>query len=195
MRYHSVHVNENTEKKHEKINSLTGFRDKIWIRAPWIRGKRIIQIGRICYFFPLFGVRGGAVGWSTGLQAGKSRVRFPMVSLKFFHWHIPSARTMALELTQPLTEMSTRNISWGVKAADAWGWQPHHLHVPNDLKSGNILDPSGPVQACNGITLSLPLFKKNFSALFYRLWRTRRNTRYSSLLVAETCCLDGMYVF
>ena len=34
-----------------------------------------------------------------------------------FHWHSPSSRTMALELTQPLTEMSTRNISWGVKAA------------------------------------------------------------------------------
>jgi hypothetical protein len=27
--------------------------------------------------------------------------------------HNPSGRTMALGLTQPLTEMSTRNISWG----------------------------------------------------------------------------------
>jgi hypothetical protein len=31
----------------------------------------------------------------------------------------PSDRTKALGLTQPLTEMSTRNISWWVKAADA----------------------------------------------------------------------------
>jgi len=30
-----------------------------------------------------------------------------------FHRHNPSDRTMALRLTQPLTEMSTRNISWG----------------------------------------------------------------------------------
>ena len=30
-----------------------------------------------------------------------------------FHWHNPSGRTMALKLTQPLTEMSTRNVSWG----------------------------------------------------------------------------------
>jgi len=30
-----------------------------------------------------------------------------------FHLRNPSGRTMALELTQPLTEMSTRNISWG----------------------------------------------------------------------------------
>ena len=30
-----------------------------------------------------------------------------------FHWHNPSDRTMVLGLTQPLTEMSTRRISWG----------------------------------------------------------------------------------
>ena len=30
-----------------------------------------------------------------------------------FHWH-PSDRTMALGSTQPLTEMSTRRISWGL---------------------------------------------------------------------------------
>jgi hypothetical protein len=34
-------------------------------------------------------------------------------------WHNPSGRTMTLEVTQPLTEMSTRNIAWGVKAAGA----------------------------------------------------------------------------
>ena len=32
-------------------------------------------------------------------------------------FHNPSGRTIALGLTQPLTEMSTRNISSGVKAA------------------------------------------------------------------------------
>jgi len=32
---------------------------------------------------------------------------------EIFHWHNSSGRTMALGLTQPLTEMSTRNISWG----------------------------------------------------------------------------------
>ena len=36
-----------------------------------------------------------------------------------FHWHNPSDRTMALGSTQPLTEMSTRSIFWGVKAAGA----------------------------------------------------------------------------
>jgi hypothetical protein len=30
------------------------------------------------------GARGGAVGWGTALQAGRSRVRFPIISLDFF---------------------------------------------------------------------------------------------------------------
>ena len=34
-----------------------------------------------------------------------------------FHWHNSSACTMAVGSTQPLTEMSTRNISWVVYAA------------------------------------------------------------------------------
>jgi hypothetical protein len=52
-------------------------------------------------------------GWGTALRTRRSRVRFPMVSLDFFHWHNPSVRTMAMGLTQPPTEMNARNISWG----------------------------------------------------------------------------------
>jgi hypothetical protein len=44
-----------------------------------------------------------------------------MVSVDFFIGHNPSSRTMALGSTQHLTEMSTRKISWGVKAAGAYG--------------------------------------------------------------------------
>ena len=54
------------------------------------------------------GTRCGTVGRGTTLQAGRSRVRFPMVSLEIFIDN-PSGRTMALGLTQPLREMSTRN--------------------------------------------------------------------------------------
>ena len=32
----------------------------------------------------------------------------------------PSGRTMALGLTQPLTEISTRNISWGLRRPVRW---------------------------------------------------------------------------
>jgi len=60
-----------------------------------------------------------------------------------------------LRLTQPLTKMSTRNISWEVKATGELGWQPYHLHVPIVSKSGNLnpLEPIRPVQASNGIAL------------------------------------------
>ena len=62
---------------------------------------------------------GSAVGWGTALQVGRTRVRFRIVSLEILHWHNPSGRTMALGLTQHLTEISARNISWGVKGAGA----------------------------------------------------------------------------
>jgi len=66
---------------------------------------------------------------------------------------------MALGSTQPLVKMSTRNISWGLKAAGAWGWQPHHFHVPNVMKSGKLklLEPSGPHRACYGTPLPFNL--------------------------------------
>jgi hypothetical protein len=45
---------------------------------------------------------------------------------------------MALESTQPLVKTS---IFLVVKAAGAWGWRPHHPHVPNVMK---IWEPKTP---------------------------------------------------
>jgi hypothetical protein len=44
------------------------------------------------------------------LQAGRSRVRFPMRSLD---WPNPCSRTTSLRSIQPVTEMSTRNLPGG----------------------------------------------------------------------------------
>jgi hypothetical protein len=44
------------------------------------------------------------------LQAERSRLRFPMRSIDFSIDIQISSRTMALGSTQPLTEMSTRNL-------------------------------------------------------------------------------------
>jgi len=52
------------------------------------------------------GASGGVVGLGTALQAESSRVW-----LEFFINNL-SGSTMAQRSTQPLTEMSTSNISW-----------------------------------------------------------------------------------
>jgi hypothetical protein len=39
------------------------------------------------------------------------QARFPKMSLNIFNLPNPNSRTMALELTQPLTELNTRNLS------------------------------------------------------------------------------------
>jgi len=75
-----------------------------------------------------------------------------------FIW-LSTAQSAYISQYQPLTEMSTRNISRGVKLACAYVWKRNHLHVPIVWKSGSLtlLEPSGPVQACNGIALPLPI--------------------------------------
>ena len=75
-----------------------------------------------------------------------------------FHWHNPSGRTMALGSTQPLTEMSTRCISWGDKACRCVRLTNLPPSCAVVMKSGNLyfVEPSGPLQACNGTALPLP---------------------------------------
>ena len=50
----------------------------------------------------------------------------------------------------------------GVEAVGVWGWQPHHLHVPNVMKSEslNLLEPSGPHRACHGTPLTFTFILK-----------------------------------
>jgi hypothetical protein len=69
----------------------------------------LIDIAAYCTYS---GARGSVVGWGTTLQAGGLRVWSPML-LDFFNWSNTSRRTMALGSTQPLTEMSTRNLHRG----------------------------------------------------------------------------------
>jgi hypothetical protein len=57
---------------------------------------------------------------------------------------------MALRLTELLKEMSTRNISGGGKGGGCLGVTTLPRSCA-DSGSRNLLEPSGPVQACNGI--------------------------------------------
>ena len=85
-----------------------------------------------------------------------------------FYWHNPSGRT--------------RSISCGVEVADAHSWQPYHLHVPTVLKHGslNLLEPSGPVQTCNGIALPLLFFQGRFSEVTTH-WKEYSKTKKCTL--------------
>jgi len=61
----------------------------------------------------------GGTRWRSWLRhcatSRKVAGSIPDSVIGIFHSQNPSGRTMALGLIQPLTEMSTRNISWGVK--------------------------------------------------------------------------------
>jgi hypothetical protein len=79
-------------------------------------------------------------------------------------------------------------------------WIPHyHLHVPIVLKSGsfNLLEPSGPVKACNGIDLPSPLpyrFQpwtlKSRGDVLYPFRRIKHKTNNKNLwhLLAPSIC-------
>jgi hypothetical protein len=88
------------------------------------------------------GARGRVVGWGTMLQAGTSPVRVPD-EVDFFNWPNPSSRTMALGSTQPLTEMSTRNLPGDKKRPARRADNVAAVYEPNVWKCG-ILNLSQP---------------------------------------------------
>ena len=70
-----------------------------------------------------------------------------MVSMEFFIDIILSGRTVALGLTQPVTEMSTRNISWGGKGGRCVGLTTLPPACDDCLEiweTLNLLEPSEP---------------------------------------------------
>ena len=71
-------------------------------------------------FNPMLFCKGGT-RWRSWLRYSATSLKFAgSISDGFigiFHRLTPSGRTMAMGLTQPLTETSTRNIFWGVKAS------------------------------------------------------------------------------
>jgi len=95
----------------------------------------------------------------------------------------------------------------GVKAASAWGWRPHHLHVLNVMKSGslNLLEPSGPQtgpvtgllyliilyysyeRTCN-IEMEMYFFNRGSSPLPIFLGSLNQQT-----WIGETCSMNGWH--
>lgn len=63
--------------------------------------------------------------WLRHSASRKSRVQFPMRSLRYFITLVLLARTMG----HGVYPTFNRSISWVVKAAGARGWQSYHRHV------------------------------------------------------------------
>jgi hypothetical protein len=78
-----------------------------------------------------------------------------------------------LESIQPLTEMSTRNISWG-KGGRCVGLTTLPPSCATVLKSGilSFLEPSEPVKACKGVALLFYLYMDAvvINILLYMFW-------------------------
>jgi hypothetical protein len=79
--------------------------------------EKICEEAVVAHFSLVHGIlraaHGSIVGWGTMLQVERSRDLFLMRSLDFLNWPHPSSLTVALGLTQLLTEMSVRNLPGG----------------------------------------------------------------------------------
>jgi hypothetical protein len=102
----------------------------------------------------MLGVLGSVIGWGAMLQAGRLQLRFP-ISLDVSNLPNPSSHTTTLGSTQPLTEISTRNLPGGKSG--------QHIMLRNSLpsvswlsrksRSLNVWQPYGPPWPVTEITL------------------------------------------
>jgi hypothetical protein len=92
---------------------------------------------------------GGAVGCRHCATSLKVAGSIPDGVIWIFHFLNPSGGTMALGSNQPLTEMSTRDVSWGlrrpVRTADNLTTFMCRLSI--NSWSLTLLEPQGPVEA------------------------------------------------
>jgi hypothetical protein len=96
------------------------------------------------------GTCGSVVGWGTMLQAGRSPVRV-LDEVDFFNLPNTSSRTMTLGSTQPLTEMSTRNLPGGNERPACRADNLVAVCEPNVWKCGSLQG----------------LYRDNFTFTFY----------------------------
>jgi hypothetical protein len=94
--------------------------------------------------YPIFGICGGAVSWDTALQAGRSRVPFPMVSLRFFDLIFPAPLWPGVDSDYKRNYQGSSlggkggrcvGLTLQPSCADWNSWQPRLSGVLGDLSS------------------------------------------------------------
>jgi hypothetical protein len=111
-------------------------------------------------FVSLPGALSSLVGWGTMLQVGRSPVRVPG-EMEFFNLPNPSNRSMFLGPTEPLTEMSTRNICVGIKGGRRvrlTNLSPSVSRLFRKMWESRRLTILKASTTCTRITLPLPLY-------------------------------------
>ena len=116
------------------------------------------------------------------------------VTFTFFYSSLDSRRTESTEGKQPLDIWTRYKILlwYTFETAQYPSVQPYHLHVPIVFKSGslNLLEPSGPVQPCNGIALPLlPDTTSSCTVVSYRTVQFSRRRRWRFQHSGMLCCL------
>jgi len=107
----------------------------------------------------------GADGWGTALRAGRSRVRFPMVSLEFFiEIILPAAPCHVHRVYSACNRNEYQEYFLGVKAAGAYGWQKLPLSWANCLEIWER-HPTGNLRA------SPDLYRYRFISCAFYSWR------------------------
>ena len=115
----------------------------------------------ICFWCSyIVGACSGAVGRDTALQTRRPRVRFLMVSLEFFIYVILLVALWPWDWHTSLNRKEYQEYFLWDKGGQFIVLTPYHLHVMIVLKyeSLNLLEPSGPIQACTEVTVSFPYF-------------------------------------